>query len=49
MKKLRKIVTFRIWLNQLLRKPQRTQYQRLDTGLVVIIQTFKNKKIITVI
>lgn len=49
MKKLRKIVTFKILLNQLLRRPQRVSYTRLDTGRVVMIQVFKNKQIIKVL
>ena len=49
MKLMRKIVTFRVWLNQLLRKPQRVSHTRLDTGMVVMIQVFKNKQIIKVL
>ena len=49
MKVARKIVTFRSWLNKLLRQPQRVVHQRLETGLVVVIEKYKNKQIIKVV
>jgi len=45
---LRKTVTFRSWLNEKLRVPQRVKEQRLITGLVVRTESYKNTKIIKV-
>jgi len=47
MKAYRKIVTFKSWLNQLLRQPQRITMTRLDTGIVTVERKFKNKVIIS--
>lgn len=35
-------------INEVLRSPQRTSTTRLSTRAVCIIETFKNKKIVTV-
>jgi hypothetical protein len=48
MKLLRKAVTFRSFLNRLLRKPKRVIIERLSTGVVIETQMFNNKKIIKV-
>lgn len=44
----RKAVTFRSWLNKILRKPKRITIEKLSTGIIIETQVFKNKKIIKV-
>ena len=44
----RKAVTFRSWLNKLLRKPKRVTIELTATGLLIETQVFNNKKIIKV-
>jgi len=48
MKLLRKAVTFRSFLNRLLRKPKRVLIEKTLTGLVIETQVYNNKKIIKV-
>ena len=48
MKLLRKAVTFRSFLNRLLRKPKRVTIERFATGVIIETQVFNNKKIIKV-
>jgi len=48
MKVLRKAVTFRSFLNKLLRKTKRVLIEKTATGLIIETQVFKNKKIIKV-
>lgn len=48
MKLLRKAVTFRSFLNRVLRKPKRTTIEKLSTGVIIETQVFNNKKIIKV-
>lgn len=48
MKLLRKAVTFRSWLNKLLRIPRKVTFAKLSTGVVIETQFFANKKIIKV-
>ena len=43
---LRKAVTFRSFLNKLLRKPKRVTFEKLSTGIVIETQFYNNKKII---
>jgi hypothetical protein len=45
-KAYRKIVTFKSWLNWLLRQPQRVTMTKLDTGIVIVERKYKNKTII---
>ena len=44
----RKAVTFRSWLNKLLRRPKRVTMELTSTGLLIETQVFNNKKIIKV-
>lgn len=44
----RKAVTFRSWLNKILRKPKRVFIEKTETGLVIETQVYANKKIIKV-
>jgi hypothetical protein len=48
MKLLRKAVTFRSFLNRLLRKPQWVRFETTSTGLLIETQKYKNKTIIKV-
>ena len=48
MKLLRKAVTFRSWLNKLLRKPQWVKFEKTSTGVLIETQRYKNKTIIKV-
>jgi hypothetical protein len=48
MKLLRKAVTFRSYLNKLLRKPKRVLIEKTGTGLIIETQVFNNKQIIKV-
>jgi|JI10StandDraft_1071094.scaffolds.fasta_scaffold84049_6 hypothetical protein len=48
LKLYRKLITFRKFLNTLLRKPYRTSITVLSTGVVTEIQYFKNKQIVKV-
>jgi hypothetical protein len=48
MKLLRKAVTFRSWLNKLLRKPQWVKFENTATGVLIETQRYKNKTIIKV-
>ena len=44
----RNAVTFRSFLNKLLRTPQRVVIEKLTSGVVIETQYFKNKRIIKV-
>jgi len=46
MKLKRKAVTFRLFLNRLLRMPKRTTIEKLSSGIVIETQYFANKRII---
>jgi len=46
MQVLRKTVTFRSWLNKLLRVPRKVTFEKLSTGVLIETQFFANKKII---
>jgi len=48
MKLLRKAVTFRSWLNKLLRRPQWVRFETTETGILIEMQKYKNKTIIKV-
>lgn len=49
MEKHIKQTSLRSLLNQAVRSPQRTNGTRLETGIVTVVQTFKNKQIINVV
>lgn len=44
----RKAVTFRSWINKLLRRPKWVKTEKTATGLVIETQRFSNKTIIKV-
>jgi hypothetical protein len=48
MKLYTKVVTFRSFLNRLLRMPKSVKIERTETGLVVETQKYANKTIIKV-
>lgn len=48
MKKLRKAVTFRSFINKLLRRPQWVKFEPTETGILIETQKYKNKTIIKV-
>jgi len=48
MKLLRKAVTFKGFLNRLLRRPQWVRFETTATGMLIETQKYKNKTIIKV-